>query len=145
MSNCTKTQVLNGMSCSKNRSEKMLKKVVDNGGMYWYNNKADSESWGKRNRIKRVREALQEQGRQLKRKLKKTWKTLKKGIDKRKRFWYNNKAAPQEVKRSSLKIEQQWQNVKDSENSFEFKNYELFKVSRARQTRYDGDRKISLI
>ena len=123
-----------------------MKKVVDNGMMYWYNNKADSESWGKRNRKEASKDKhCRSKAESLKESLKKTWKNFEKGIDKRKRFWYNNKAAPHEVKRSSLKIEQQWQNVKDSENSFEFKNYELFKVSRARQTRYDGDRKISLI
>ena len=81
-----------------------MKKVVDKGGVDWYNNKADSESWGKQNWIKWVEEALQEQGRELKESLKKLWKNFKKGIDKGKQFWYNNKAAPQEVREAPWKL-----------------------------------------
>ena len=34
-----------------------MKNVVDKGRMSWYNNQADSESWGKQNRINEVRRA----------------------------------------------------------------------------------------
>ena len=84
-----------------------MKNVVDKGEEIGYNSQADSESWGAK--PKKAREgsrSLQEQkaGKEAEDRAKKTLKNFEKSIDKGKWFWYNNKAAPQEVREAPWKL-----------------------------------------